>query len=390
MSLTGLQDIISNFKSGKAADPALIEKAQAPDVEFSTLGEILYDQFGGDSFAISKAKRHLEIAGVFKDVVSTDTGPVRIVSLYPIIAQIYNEDIRFLNMLKVKPLFKCTDTQVRIVEETINGDQLSLFNEDGQLPPVQQAYLYERTQTMMTLGQQIQVSWKAEELAAQSPYRRNEMLDQLQKAALRMERTLNPLLLSGTEQTSESVPNIPRAGGFVTRSTLSPIAMNGSNFTDAFVSQGVDQMAATFGYNRLNDIVVLTNDVQLNSIRNLMNLRYPGNNAMTKLEYDSVLFRRLSSMGLTSESTMDGIQIYETADSGKIIPFIREPQLPAGTSIMFLASQPQLGAFYWGGQPGPNVVDRPITAMYDLKLLWMSRTIIDPLIASRVVYTGHP
>ena len=216
------------------------------------------------------------------------------------------------------------------------------------------------------------------------------MLDQLQKAALRLERTLNPLLLSGIEQTSDAVPNIPRAGGFVDRSTNAPIAMANSNFTDAFISQGVDQLAATFGYNRLNDIVVLTNNAQLNTVRNFMNLRYPGNNAMTKLEYDSVLYKRLVGMGLTSESTMDGIQIYETADSGKVIPFIREPQLPAGTSIMFLASQPQMGAFYWGGQPGPNVIDRPITAMYDLKLMWMSRTLIDPLVKSRVVYTGHP
>lgn len=389
MSLVGLQDFLTSLKSGNGAADALFKRDPA-QAEFIPLNEMIAKQCENDSTKIEAMRRHLEIAGIFKDVVSVDTGPVRVQSLYPIIAQIYNEDVRFLNMLKVKPLFKCTDTQVRIVEETINGDQLNLFNPDGQLPAVQQAYLYQRTNTVMTLGQQIQISWQAQELAAMSPYKRNEMVDQLAKAALRFERTLNPLLLSGTEQTSESVPNIPRTGGFVTRSTSNAIAMAGSNFTDAFVSQGVDALAATFGYERLNDIVVLTNNAQLNSIRNLMNLRYPGNNAMTKLEYDSVLYRRLSVLGLTNEATMDGIQIYETADSGKIIPFIREPQLPAGTSIMFLLSQPQLGAFYWFGQEGPNVVERPITALYDLKVMFGSRAMIDPLVLSRVVFSGHP
>jgi len=382
-----LQDVIDQFKVNKTIDfaaPAPVEKTFGQ--EAMPIEVLLYKQYEDAAIRERVSRQHMRVA---KDVLSVDQGPVRIVSLYPVIAQIFNEDVRFLNMLRTKPIFKCTDIQVRIPEEDIGSDQVNLFNMDGPLPAVQQSILSERTQTVMAFGQQVQISWLAEELAAQSPYRRNEVAAQLQKAALRLERTLNPLLLSGTEQTSESVPNIPRAGGFVTRSTYAPILMGGSNFTPAFVAQAINNLAAVFGYNNLTDVVALTNNAQLSVIRDLMINRYPGNNPMVKLEYDSVLYKRLQALGLTSEATLDGIQIYED-NSGKVIPFIREPQLPAGTTVFFRYSQPRLGGMQLGSGFGPWVVDRPITNLYDLKVMWDMKTVIDPLVSSRVVASGHP
>lgn len=378
-ALAGLQDIVDYIQEKSAKGAAPVEKTQKPIENWQ---EILYKEFP-DSVKRDRLNRMFAASGVYKDVTSSDLGPVRIVSLYPIIAQIVNLETKFLNILKQKAPYRCTDFQTRIPEENIGSDQLQPFNMDGNLPPVTQSILSERTNTLTAIGQQISVSFMASELAAQSPYRRDELAAQLAKAMIRIDRTMNSLLLSSVEQTSEAVPNVPQLHGFVTASTANVQATGGSNLTDIFISTAVNQQAAYFGYDQLTDLVALTNNTQTSVVRNLMINRYPGNQPMSKLQYDTELAARVAKVGVPVQ------MMYE--DNNQVaIPFIREMQLPAGTTILFRSSLPSLGKFQMQGQFGGFVVERPITNLYRLDVCFDIFTLVDPLVVSRSLITGHP
>jgi hypothetical protein len=396
MSQFGAEDLVSNLQNKSAGNQALvpIQKADPQPIDV-----ILYQECK-DSQTREKVSRLLKnmpvrmntdssdafsTMVVNKDVTGVDLGPVRIVSLYPYIAQIVNTEAKFLNILKKKPSFPATDYQIRIPEETIGNDQLSAFNVEGNLPAVQQSVLSERTNTLMAIGQQINVSFMAEELAAQSPYRRNELQAQIQKAMIRMERTMNPLLLSALENTDEALPNIPSLGGMVTRSTVGPIAVGGGNLTDALIAQAITQLAAFFGFDALNDVVALTNNTQIPVIRNLMINRYPGNEPLAKMGYDEVLVKRLAGLGLEPGD----IQMIYEDNNGLAIPFIRDMQMPTGTTMFFRASLPQLAKFHMQGKPGSFLVERPVTNLYHLSVLFDLISLCDPLAQSRCLLTGH-
>lgn len=397
MSSIGIQDLYEVLqKKGKGQDQAFVPVQKADPLPIDVL---LYQEVK-ESHTREKISRLIKNMPcrlksdssdvwsnmvVNKDVTAVDLGPVRIVSLYPYIAQIYNTETKFLNILKKRPAFVATDYQIRIPEENIGTDQLNVFNVEGTLPAVQQSTLGERTNTVMALGQQIQVSFMAEEISAQSPYRRNEIQAQISKALIRLERTLNPLLLSAVENTNETLPNIPMLGGFVTRSTFNPIAVGGGNLTDALISQAVNAMAGVFGYDALGDVVALTNAAQIPVVRNLMINRYPGQQSMSKMQYDEVLVQRIEAQGIRAED----IQMIYEDNNGLTLPFIRETQLPAGTTILFRSSFPQLAKFRMGNKEGPFMAERPVTNLYHLDVLWDLVSLCDPLVQGRVLLTGH-
>lgn len=377
-ALAGLHDVV-DYIQGKAVNPDAQVEKKAP-VEARPWELLLAEEFP-DTVKRERFNRMMVGSNVYKNVTTGDLGPVRIVSLYPIIAQIVNLETKFLNILKKKSPYKCTDFQIRIPEENIGNDQLQPFNMDGNLPPVTQSVLTERTNTLSAIGQQIQISFMASEIAAQSPYRRDELAAQLAKAMVRIDRTMNAMLLNSVEQTSEALPNVPLLGGFTNRSTANLQAAGGSNLTDVFISTAINQMAASFGYDQLTDVVGLTNNTQISVIRNLMINRYPGNNPMTKLQYDTELARRCANVGVEVQ------MVYEDNNT-LAIPFVREMQLPAGTTLLFRNSLPQLGLFQMQNQFGPWVVERPITNLYRLDVAFNLFSLVDPLVVSRAMITG--
>lgn len=378
MALDGLQDIVDYISKGNVANDAP-QVSKAPDE--AKPWALLLAEAVPDSTKRAGLNNLLIKSGIFKDVNTTDLGPVRMVSLYDTISKVYNPETKFLNLLKSKAPFITSDYQFRIPEEVIGTDVLSPFNMDGSLPAVFQSTLSSRDNTLTALGQQIQVSFMAEEIAAQSPYKRNEVAAQLQWANVRLERTMSALLLSNTEQKSEAVPNIPQLGGFLTRSTSNVTPAGGSNLTDALIAASINQLAAIYGYSALGDVVAFTNAAQIPVIRNLMINRFPGTDPMTFAEAQAKL-GSLNAMGLE-------VQMMYKDNNNLTIPFIRDTQLPAGTTIFFRSSLPQLTKFKFGGKLGPFALDRPIATLYNLSIYFDLFSLCDPIVGSRASITGH-
>lgn len=377
-----LQDLVDYYQQGKSGNTEAQPIVKSPPVEAKPFDLIL-----AESFATSKEredfKKFLGQSGIYKDLNTTDLGPVRITSLYDPISKIVNPETKFYNVLDAKPMEQVTDYQVRIVEEDINNYNVTDFNMDGTLPAINQSVLSQRSNTLQAKGQGIAISWMEQELAAQGPYKRQEYATQLAFAALRMQKAWSSTFLSNTEQTSESVPNIPSLGGFMTRSVQNVIPCAAGNLTDALIAQMINQLAVPFGYDAVSsDIVVFTNAAQIPIIRNLMINRYPGTDPMSKLQYDSVLKGRMAALGLEIQA------IYED-NNGVVVPFVRDLQLPANTSLAFRTSYPRMGGFKFAGKFGPHVVSRQVGTFYDLSYMFDLRALIDPLVASRGTWTNH-
>lgn len=387
-----IADVV-DFINGKSIDPQASVAKDESQEGFAPFESIIYDAVKGDSEKHMQLKSLIWNSGAFgaptnKDITSVDVGPVRVSSMYPIIAQIVNLEFKLLRLLASKQPYRCTDIDVRIPEEDIGNDILSFFNVDGQLPAVSQSILKERYTNLGAIGQQIQSSFLASELAAQSPYRRDELAAQMQKAFIRINRSMNKYLWStasvGGANTDEQVPGVPVPGGLYDRSTANVAATGGSNLTDAFISGRIDAMASSFGYDGLEDIVGFTNNTQVSVIRNLMINRYPGNDPMKKMEYDNELMSRVKDLGQQS------VQMVYEDNNGLVIPFIRDMQMPSGVTMLFKAALLQLGLFQLQGQFGPWMIERPITTLYRLYVAFQMFTLIDPLVVSRSALTGHP
>ena len=375
-----VQDLIDVI--AKDANPKAVVKDAAPNPnrELRSWDLILHQNIP-DSVMRDRMEKMFAVSGMAKSLLTPDLGAIRIPSLYPVIQQIYNPETKFLNMLNMKPVYKMTDTTVKIVEESIGGDSLAPFNMEGALPGMVQSILSERENTLTCLGQVIQLSWLAEAIAAQSPYQRQEYQKQLQLALVRIFRSKNALLLNSVRQTSEVLPMVPQLGGFTNRSTNGTQAITG-NLTDVYLANAVNSIAAYYGYDELNDLVGFTNNVQISVIRNLMINRYPGNEPMAKMAYDTELQRKAEKVGVPFQ------MLYED-NNGVSIGFIREMQMPAGSTILFRAGLPQLCGFQFDGQFGPHIVERPITQLFRLEVVFDLFSLADPVVVSRAQVTGH-
>jgi len=379
-----LNDLVDYFQQSKSADAGEQSNVKKTVLDEPKAFDLIIAESFPDSAARSKFKNFLTTSGIYKDINTTDIGPVRLVSLYDTIVKTFNPETKFYNVLNSKPVEQVTDYQARIVEEDINNYNVTDFNMDGALPAVNQSVLSQRSNTLQAKGQGLAISWMEQELAAQGPYKRQEYATQLMFAAIRMAKSWSATMLSNTEQTSESVPNVPSLGGFITRSVQNVIPAGGGNLTDALIAQMIGQLAVPYGYDAVaSDIVAFTNAAQIPVIRNLMINRYPGTDPMSKLQYDNVLKARMGAVGLPD------IQAVYEDNNGVVIPFVRDLQLPANTTLFFRASFPRMGGFKFGGKFGPYVVSRQIGTFYDLNYMFDLKTLLDPMVNTRGTITNH-
>lgn len=324
------------------------------------------------------------LQGVFKSVVTTDIGPVRIDSLYPGIALIENRDTPFLNGLESRPVFRATDYSFRIVEEDAGTQILPFFNVDGELPPEYYATLDARYNTLGAIGQTAKVTWMTDELAEQGPYNRNENADQIMRAMNRIRRSKNQYLWANTRNTNETLPSVPQPGGFYTRSTANAAAITG-NLTDAIITGMVDQIASYFGYSQLQGRLVLqVPRSQLPVIRNLLITRFPGTTALTQLEFTNLL------KGQASDYNFRGypVNMVYQDNNGMVIPVFVDDQAPANVAILFMADLPQLAGFQFRGSMGPHIFQLPIALLTGYALVMDIFSISDSLVVSRASRSG--
>jgi hypothetical protein len=379
--MNGLVDLIEAVKNaqGKGTASQEVQKAMPSMMEPMPFEAILIKS-EPDSSRREILKQML--VNVYKEVDAVDLGAVRIISLYPQIAQARNQETKTLNILESAPIWRSTDYQNRFPEERIGTETAIKFNLDqSSVLDELQSNLQSRTNTTGAVGQAVKISFMAEELAGQGPYRRDELASQISFAMTRIRRTMNSMLISNVEQTNEAPNVIPQPGGLVTRSTANNLATSG-NLTDALIKGRIDAMAATFGYDYLQEnVVALTSASQIPVVRDLMINRYPGTDPMSMLQYDNVLMRRLKSVGVD-------VQMVYMDDNGVVIPFIRETALPAGTTLFFDVRLPRLGKFQMLNQYGPFLLERPNTTLFSLLYMFDLFTLIDPLIESRAVLSG--
>jgi hypothetical protein len=378
-----LKDMVDKI-ADKSAAPA--DQAPAQDLYRPFMADLLKACDGkmdqAEKLAEMIAKSGIFV-GAYKDVTSTSVGPVRIDSLFPAIALIENRDHPFLNGLRSKPRFRCTDYNVRIPEEDAGTEILNWFNLDGSMPAVVQATLDARYNTVGALGQSLKVSWMAQELAMQGPYNRNEDADQLARALNRIDRSLNQYMWANTRVNNEVVPNVPQPGGFYTRSTANVSAITG-NLTDAIITGMVDQIANYFGYQNLNDLVMMVPRAQLPVIRNLLINRFPGTTALTQMEFTNMINRDSSDYGFKGYP----VNFFYQDNNGINLPIFVDDQAPSQVAELFRASYPQLGGFEFRGQYGPHLVQLPIALFTSYVVVFDLVTLIDPLVVSRSVRTG--
>lgn len=376
-----LQDLMDYFQTDKSAGNAEavepIKKAEPKP----------FDLIIAEAFATNKERSAFKSflgETLYKDLNSTDIGPVRMQSLAGGVGtMISNPETKFLQILEKNGIEQVTDYQFRIVEEDINNYNVSDINMDGSTPAVNQSVLSQRSNTLMAKGHGVAISWMEQELAAQGPYKRKELNQQLAAAMLRLRKNWSATMLSSVEQTSEQVPNIPTLGGFITRSIQNVVPAGGGNLTDALIAQVTNAMAVPYGYDAVaSDIVAFTNAAQIPVIRNLMINRYPGTDPMTKLAYDNVLKARMAAVGL------DVQMVYED-NNGIVIPFVRDLQLPAGTTLFFRMSFPKIAGFKFNGQYGPFVVSREVGTFYDLRYVLDLKSVFDPYVNTRSTITNH-
>jgi hypothetical protein len=294
---------------------------------------------------------------------------------------IENRDHPFLNVLRSKPRYKATDYSIRIVEENAGTDILSWFNLDGTMPAVVDTVLSQRFNTLGAVGQSVKCSWMASELAQQGPYNRDEDAAQLRAAMNRLDRSLNQYMWANTEQTGEAVGQVPQPGGFYTRSTSNVADLGGANLTDAIITDMVNDLGEVFGYNGLDDMVMLIPRNQLPIIRSLMINRFPGTTSLTKLAYDDILKAKQASYGYPIDA------IYED-NNGKIIPCFVDDQAPAGVALLFRAKYPLMAGFNFRNSFGPHLVQLPIALFTSYVVLFDIASLVDPLVVSRVVRTS--
>lgn len=323
--------------------------------------------------------------GLFKNVVTTAVGPVRIDSLYPGIALIENRDTPFLNGLESRPIYRSTDYSFRIVEEDAGTQILPFFNVDTDtLPPEYYATLDARYNTIGAIGQTAKITDMTQELGMQGPYNYNTNADQIARAMNRIRRSKNQYLWANTRNNNEVLPSIPQPGGFVTRSTVNNSAITG-NLTDAIITGMVDQIAAYFGYSQLQGRLVLqVPRSQLPVIRNLLITRFPGTTALTQLEFTNLL------KGQASDYNFKGypVNMVYQDNNGMIIPVFVDDQAPAQTAILYMADLPTLAGFSFKGSMGPHLFQLPIALLSSYALVMDIFSLSDPLQVSRSVRTG--
>lgn len=383
------KDVVDQLAGKSATDPSAVvdKEAYKKDSRYRPLMVDLYEACDNNLPAAERVLEYMGksgiLTGAFKDITSTNLGPVRIDSLVPGIALIENRDHPFLNGLRSKPRVRCTDLNVRIVEENAGTDILSWFNLDGAMPSVVQASLDARYNTVGGLGQALKVSWLAQELGLQGPYNYNEDADQLVRAMNRIDRSLNQYMWANTRVSNEIAPAVPQPGGFYTRSTANVSAITG-NLTDAIITAMVDQVAAYFGYQNLNDLVLMVPRAQLPVIRNLMITRFPGTTALTQLEFSNIIKGQATDGGFRGYPVNF---VYQDNNGINLQVFV-DDQAPANVAMLFRSSLPQLGGFMFRGSFGPHVVQLPIALFTSYVVAFDMATLIDPLVVSRSVRTG--
>lgn len=345
--------------------------------------ECLLENTGGNQAAAMELMSK-SLAPVLKQIGSVDVMALRLVTLSDRVATQYNPETRFLNFLEAKnssqPL---NDYQLRIIEQNIVTNYASPFNMDAaSLPGQVQSQWIQRYNTATAIGDTIKDSYMAQNLLSLQgqPQGTSQFEREVDLEIIRIRKGMNRTLLANVEVVSEAAGQIPQLGGFITRSTNAPISAGGGNFTNALLQQGMDQIAALYGYDQC---ALFVTKGQMAVIRDLMINRFPGENSATFRE-------NMAGMFSAVDPDAKGLQtnVCYMPYPGMVIPVYYDLDMPANTAIMFKADFPRLARMKFGGSTGPHLLMRPEATLFDLALVFDLYSLEDGQVNSRVQFTN--
>lgn len=325
---------------------------------------------------------------ITKEVRSGDLAQLRLVSLAPRVGELANNTTVTLNMLEANPIVPATDFQVRFRERQLGSDTAAMFNINGDLPAEATSVRPFRQNTMGFVGNTLKIRFIAQELGSQSPVQSVDVrAEEIDMELIRIRRKMNQQLLTGVEVTSEAAGDVPQPGGLVPRSTfyntnLAPA----QDMTDAVIQNALNSIAnitSPNGYGYKPMVGLLGGPTQLSKIRNLMIARFPGENSLAYLQSTNAYGNALAKVNVPSELMMTYLP-----NPGMPVLFVYEPQLTAGTCLIFNPEEDQLAKLTMFGQMGPWVLERPTSDLLYLMLVFDGFSLIDQLRESRSVITG--
>jgi hypothetical protein len=326
---------------------------------------------------------------VCKAVESYDLTGIRFVSMYDQVATLANSECVYTDIIEKNGIVRSTDFQVRWREEQANpAATVQFFNLNAGLPNEAEMTRTVVGNTMGAYGNQINIRFIADELAAQSPIApTDERAKQVNMQMVRMKRFRNSHMLSNTESKSEIIGDTPQWGGFLTRSTSYNTTFGtGTDLTSALIQTQVNSIANASSVNGLSyhrPLIALTTNSQIGKIRDLMIARFPGEKSNSYLDYQAQLENDFPGYDLPASM----VRMYQ-ADPGCSVAFVHEPQLASGATLFFDPTQPRIAKFQMMGQYGPWVLERPTPELTTLLCVFDFESLVDPLVVSRAALYG--
>lgn len=377
-------DLSTKIKSHTAPGPinpmvGTTARAATGAGDIATVLENLKADFA-DSYA-RKAVMHKWEGWASKELDTIDITSLTSASISPRIAKLRNTETKFKNLLDSQPGPKprILDWLYRIREERIGTQYAPAFNPDGDLPPVDQSLYSQRFNALMFVGETLQQSIVATEMAG-TQADIALMAEEVDMCLVRIMKAENRYLLRGQIQTSFAPSNIPQCDGFQTTSTLNSIDLGNADLTHDYISLGQATICAYFGYDV--QLAMLVNPRQVQVLDNLETQYYPGNTGPSQMMFAETLMNRLQ----TGMVPID--LVYRPKQGGLPIPVIRELDLLPNTVILFIVNFPMEAEFLLGGKSGPHTLIRYTERLINMVVAFHGFTGDFPLPESRIEYTS--
>lgn len=379
------EDLYDRLKAATQTDSGTVSLPdKGPKV--MTLGKALEASFEDQTRRKKFVAEVLE--PIFTKIVKTpDIGTLRMASISDRMAMKRNEETPFLNFLESQDggTAIARDYQYQFDEWNLGFDAAAIWDVQGDLPAEARSVRPRRSNTITAVGNTMLFSELVLDMVAQQA-NIDLLAREIDNEVVRIRRKMNSLLLSNTEVKLEAAPapNFPQLGGFITRSTDYGVDLGGGDFTRTVLQGRVDAIAnygspEGLGYGR--PLICFCDANQLQVVRDIIISEYNGIYPTDRMAFENSLRARLRDYKVP-------VQVVFESLPGPVIPFVLDPMLPSGTSILFVADLPRLVKMYLGGVSGPYVLTRPTTNLTRLDVAFDLFSLEDPLVSSRSVMTN--
>lgn len=354
------------------------------DSEVMTLGQALAISFPD----ATKRKSYMEnvLTPVITKLVRTqDINTLRMASVSDRMVVKRNEMTPFLNFLEAQDagVGVTKDLHYQFDEWDIGTTEAEVVDIQSSLPGEAKSNRPRNSNTVTCLGNKLIFSDLVLDMAHQQS-NIDLLAREVDLEVTRIRRKMDSLLLTNTEVSLEGPAPIPQNGGMLTRSTDYTLDLGGGDFTRTVLQGRIDAIANAAAQNGrgYRQLVCFTNARQLQVVRDIMINEYNGIFPTDRLAFETSLMAKMKEFRIP-------VQVMFESLPGMPLPFIYEPLLPSGTSIIMEVELPRLVKLNLGGVGGPYVATRPTENFQRLEVVIDFFTLEDPVTESRSKIINH-